>query len=140
MSERSLRSQDWILDSGASRHMINDKILLQGTSRCLNMEESVQPDGSGLEVILKVTAVLHTVVDGVLTEISLSNVLYAPKLTRNLISYGQLLKQGCILCEVNGNLAVTKGDPARVVFYADMKANVLVARVEGASAPKKHLK
>ncbi|GMF44281.1 unnamed protein product [Phytophthora fragariaefolia] len=97
--ERSLGSQDWILDSGASRHMVNDKRLLQGTSRYHNMEESGQPDGSGLE----------------------------------------LIKQVYSLCEVNGNLAVTKGDPARVVFYADMKANVLVARVEGALAPKKHL-
>ncbi|POM63071.1 hypothetical protein PHPALM_27692, partial [Phytophthora palmivora] len=138
--EWRLSPQDWILDSGASRHMVNDKSQLQDISRCHNMEESVQPDGSGLEVTLKGTAVLHTVVDGVLAEISLGNVFYAPKLTRNLVSYGQLLKQGCSLCEVNGNLAVTKGDPARVVFYVDMKANVLVARVEGASAPKKHLK
>ncbi|KAE9123070.1 hypothetical protein PF007_g7210 [Phytophthora fragariae] len=34
VSDRSLRPQDWILDSGASRHMVNDKNLLQDTSRC----------------------------------------------------------------------------------------------------------
>ncbi|KAK1942389.1 hypothetical protein P3T76_005888 [Phytophthora citrophthora] len=50
---------------------------------------------------------------------------YAPTLERNLISYCQLINQ---VTEMNGYIAVTKG--GRVVFYAGVKDNVLVARVE----------
>ncbi|OWY98308.1 Integrase, catalytic core protein [Phytophthora megakarya] len=120
----NLKSQDWSLGSGASRHLVNDKSILGDVTECQGTEESIQPDGSGL----KGTTIIHAVVDGVQAKIALKNAYYAPKLERNLISYYQLLNQGCKVTEVNGDIAVTKD--GRVVFYADVKDNVLVTRVE----------
>ncbi|POM57760.1 Mitochondrial Carrier (MC) Family, partial [Phytophthora palmivora] len=125
VQERGLGTHDWILDSGASRHMVNDKTMLRDVTECHDAEESFQPDGAKLEVTLKGTAVLNAMVDGVQAEITLRNVYYAPKLARNLMSYCSLLKIGCKVADRNGSVAVLKGNPARVVIYADIKSNVL---------------
>ncbi|POM71675.1 Hypothetical protein PHPALM_11725 [Phytophthora palmivora] len=128
-AERGPGTHDWILDSGASRHMVNDKTMLRDVTERNDAEESFQPDGTKLEVALKGTAVLNAMVDGVQAEITLRNVYYAPKLARNLMAYCSLLKMGCKVADRNGSVAVLKGNPARMVIYADIKSNVLVARL-----------
>ncbi|GMG17893.1 unnamed protein product [Phytophthora fragariaefolia] len=56
-----------------------------------------------------------------------SDVYYAPTLTRNLLSLGQLVKRGCALTKKHGSLVITNGgEPA---FRVRFEHDVLVANL-----------
>ncbi|KAI9998343.1 hypothetical protein PInf_002725 [Phytophthora infestans] len=81
-----------------------------------------------MDVAKKGSVILRAPFDGVAAEVELSEVYYVPKLAQNLISYGRLIAKGCSLIKCNGKLALMKNN--EVVFYVDVKHNVLVARLE----------
>lgn len=85
-----------------------------------------------MDVEKKGSVILQVNVNGVSTEVELSDVYYAPKLAQNLISYGRLIAKECSLTKCNGRLAVKKDTD--VLFYVDLKHNVLVARLDSVAA------
>lgn len=118
----------WIIDSGASRHLVSDEKLLEDVRECTDADALTLPDGGRLQVtkVGKVTlqgrANVHTN-----TTITLSKVVFAPKLAKNLISLGCLRKKGCMLKD-NGEIMelVLKN---KVLFPIEVCGSVFVARL-----------
>ena len=117
---------DWIVDSGASVHLVRDKTMLA------NIEPTDEgcklPDGSRLAVTHRGTATLTVRVNGQDQTITLANACYSPKLAINLISLGTLMEKGCSLCTVNGRHALKKGN--NVIWFIHVKNRVLVVDKE----------
>jgi transposase InsO family protein len=83
----------WIFDSGATHHMCNNKELFEMLSP-LNQTARVA-NNSSLAIRGKGTVKFDwESTTGTLREISLSNVLYAPELTSNLLAYEALAQKG----------------------------------------------
>ena len=103
-SEKSKFLSDdlWIVDSGASRHLVSDESLLEDAKLCSEKENLILPDGGVLRVT-KVGSVTLKNTSGIRSTIVLTEVYYAPNLARNLISLGCLREKGCILKD-NGKL------------------------------------
>ncbi|CAH0487693.1 unnamed protein product [Peronospora farinosa] len=119
-----LNDDDWILDTGASCHLVRDVSMLSKVERCANSEVVQQPDNTQLQVTQSGRARLHASVDGVDTEIELSCAYNSPQLTRILVSYGRLADHGCLLGQSNGRHAFFKNEA--VGFYVTMKNHVMV--------------
>ncbi|DAZ93861.1 TPA: hypothetical protein N0F65_009583 [Lagenidium giganteum] len=117
-----LDEDDWVLDSGASVHLVRDKRMLQDTQA--TDEGCVLPDGSKLLVTHRGTATVSSNVDGIEKVITLSNACYSPKVAVNLISMGTLLEKGCTLVKRNGRLAMLHS--GRVMWYVHVRSRVLV--------------
>lgn len=135
VSDGNLENDDWILDTGASCHLVRDASMLDESERCESKEDCVQPDGSRLQVTRRGKTSVWTDVGGATVEIELSGACFAPGLQRNLISYGRLVQQGCILQQVDGRHAIVKN--GAVVFYVALKNHVLVVdqAIGGAPVP-----
>lgn len=89
----------------------------------------VQPDGNRLDVTHIGTAMLSVRVDGTMPHIvALTDAHYAPELTRNLISFGKLMKQGCTMGKIGDMHAVIKDE--EVVFYLKLQNDVLLVDFE----------
>ncbi len=84
---------DWIIDSGASSHMCNDRAMFRDIS---NVADKVTlGDGSSLSVIGRGTVALNML----MTDVSarrciLKEVLYVPKLAFNLVSVSRATESG----------------------------------------------
>uniref|UniRef100_A0AAV1TA42 Retrovirus-related Pol polyprotein from transposon TNT 1-94-like beta-barrel domain-containing protein n=1 Tax=Peronospora matthiolae TaxID=2874970 RepID=A0AAV1TA42_9STRA len=87
----------WILDSGSSRHLVNDPSLLTDPidyrSECM----TAATDGSALRITLQGTVDIQVVALEVVNTVRLLNVQYAENLERNILSYGLLEAKGCVL-------------------------------------------
>nr|CCA18617.1 copialike retrotransposable element putative [Albugo laibachii Nc14] len=95
-------SNTWAVNSGASRHLVQDPDLLHDAMSCDENDGLLLPDGAVLKVTKRGSVVLHGIANGRKTQITLAEVYHAPKLARNLISMGKLFEEGCSL--------VTEGD------------------------------
>ena len=71
-----------MIDSGASVHICKDRSLLKNVRRV--SESVVIGDGTEVVATLSGTVSLHTTEKG--KQLSLSNVLFAPEFTKNIIS------------------------------------------------------
>ena len=82
----------WVMDSGASRHIVGDESLLHDSVECDDPDGLTLPNDKTFLVtkIGKVSFV--TIVDGKVHEVTLYDVYYAPSLSKDLrlISYGRL--------------------------------------------------
>ncbi|DBA00271.1 TPA: hypothetical protein N0F65_007915 [Lagenidium giganteum] len=117
-----LHEDDWVLDSGASVHLVRNKSMLHGT---LTTEEGcVLPDGSKLLVTHRGTAKVTAIVDGIERTTTLSNACYSSKVAVNLISMGTLLEKGCALEKRRGRLAMVYRGQVR--WYLSVRNRVLV--------------
>nr|CCA17909.1 Mitochondrial Carrier (MC) Family putative [Albugo laibachii Nc14] len=70
--------EDWILDTGASCHLVRDVSMLFKAENCASSEVFRQPDGTPLQETKRGKAGMHTSVDGVNTEIELSSAYSSP--------------------------------------------------------------
>jgi hypothetical protein len=94
MCEKSCGKDDWIVDSGASSHLCNDRSKFGRfwesqikTIGLANGEECIV-GGEGL-------VLLETLdLDGKTVKLKLSNVIYVPDLKMNLLSVGKLVDKG----------------------------------------------
>ena len=78
---------NWIVDSGATCHMCNDKELFKGLSPLRKPQEVTLGDGRVLGATAKGTVTLEMLFpDGSSQRCNLQNVLYVPKLSYNLLS------------------------------------------------------
>ncbi|DBA01540.1 TPA: hypothetical protein N0F65_011511 [Lagenidium giganteum] len=122
-----LDAGDWVLDSGASVHLVRDKHMLDDT--LATDECCVLTDGSKLLVTHRGTAKIVATVDGVDKCITLANACYSPKVAVNLISMGTLLEKGCTSEKCNGRLAMLHS--GRMMWYVQVKSRVLVVDRDG---------
>ncbi|KAE8892061.1 hypothetical protein PF006_g5842 [Phytophthora fragariae] len=104
----------WILDSGSSRHLVND--------------ECVQPNGESLNITKRGKMLLRVTACGKEQMVELTNVYFAKDVVHNLISYGILDKRGFELSQQAGRRAVAAKDGGRVAFDVEMRRKVLVVR------------
>eukprot|EP00644_Phytophthora_capsici_P017110 jgi/Phyca11/46259/gw1.96.28.1 len=92
VDNNELDKAHWILDTGSSRHLVNDLNLLEDAedfeSQC------VAADGGTLKVTKRGSVMLETTAMGKRTKVKLLDVQYAENLERNIISYGLLEKKG----------------------------------------------
>uniref|UniRef100_A0AAV1UIL7 Retrovirus-related Pol polyprotein from transposon TNT 1-94-like beta-barrel domain-containing protein n=1 Tax=Peronospora matthiolae TaxID=2874970 RepID=A0AAV1UIL7_9STRA len=119
-----LTEEDWIVDSGASTHLVKHSSMLYDWMECKDPTGVTMPDKSTLRVTRSGKARLRVKVDGETYWIELRNVNYAPKLSINLIFLGTLMLQGCCLADKNNKHAVMINDD--VVIYVQIKQIVLV--------------
>uniref|UniRef100_A0AAV1UPH6 Retrovirus-related Pol polyprotein from transposon TNT 1-94-like beta-barrel domain-containing protein n=1 Tax=Peronospora matthiolae TaxID=2874970 RepID=A0AAV1UPH6_9STRA len=90
----------WILDSGASRHLVNDDRLLIDAEICSDVVSLDHNEEVGLSKVGSVR--LSVVANGQEKTVKLTNVYYSPSLARNIISYGKLDQKGYSLKDSNG--------------------------------------
>lgn len=124
---------DWIVDTDASKHLACDASSLEDVEQCTSADWLMLPNSEQLEVTTKMYVTLVGKVDDKPFDLRLSEMFFAPKLARNLISYGVLVKRGCEFENRDGKMAVTLGE--RVVFTARMEGNVDMANVRAKLAP-----
>uniref|UniRef100_A0AAV1V1J0 CCHC-type domain-containing protein n=1 Tax=Peronospora matthiolae TaxID=2874970 RepID=A0AAV1V1J0_9STRA len=83
---------DWILDSGTSRHLVNDESLLLDSSSCSH--DIAMADGESLRLTRTGSVRLKVLARGVKTIVTLTDVYLAPRLAKNIVSYGKLKSKG----------------------------------------------
>lgn len=101
-----LDDEDWILDTGASCHLVRDASMLSKAEDCASRDVLRQPDGTPLRVTKRGNVCLNTFVDGVHNEVELPSAHYLPQLTIYLVSYGHQADHGCLLGRFQGRHAV----------------------------------
>jgi hypothetical protein len=121
----------WILDSGSSRHLVNDESFLEDVEDC--NDECVQPNGESLNITKRGKVMLHVEACGTEQVVELTNVYFAKDVVHNLISYGVLDKRGYELTQRAGRRVVAAKDGGRVAFDVDVRRNVLVVPATVAS-------
>lgn len=88
-------SDCWIVDSGASCHMCNNVMLFVELRNLKELLKVTLGDGCTLEVAGHGTVTLETnLPDGTTKSCNLNDVLYVPKLSRNLLSVPKATKAG----------------------------------------------
>ena len=104
------KNKSWFLDSCASAHMCNDKSVMTNLktpkikSVVVANKGAMQVEAQG-EVILRVYGV-----EGSETKIRLKDVLYIPGIASNLISVGEIDKNGCSIKYQKGNCEITNSN------------------------------
>jgi hypothetical protein len=89
------RDMEWILDSGASDHMTGHSSSFTSMKR-INSEEHVSlADKTKLKIEGIGSIELIAMVDGKAKSIEIKNVLYIPRIKKNLISIKRLTEKGC---------------------------------------------
>eukprot|EP00644_Phytophthora_capsici_P005089 jgi/Phyca11/96010/e_gw1.1.408.1 len=114
----------WILDSGSSRHLVNDESFLEDVEEC--SDECVQPNGEPLHITKRGKVMLRVKACGEEQMVELNNVYFAKEVVHNLISYGMIDKRGFELSQRDGRRVVAAKDGGRVAFDVEVWNNVLV--------------
>ncbi|CAG4987165.1 unnamed protein product [Colias eurytheme] len=115
----SYKNTDWYIDSGASVHMITDEKRLQDVSYNNAIKNIVVANKTTVPVLCSGNTQITTVVDGSEFNITVKNVLCIPKLTTNLLSVSELIR--------NGNLVIFQGDICKILNHN--KVVVAIARL-----------
>ena len=84
----SVENDLWILDSGSSRHLVNDVDLLENAEDFVS--ECVAADGGELRITKRGTVMICVTVMGRPVKVRLSGVYYAKNLEMSIIYYGLL--------------------------------------------------
>ncbi|CAI5723649.1 unnamed protein product [Peronospora farinosa] len=137
-----LHEDHWILDSGSSRHLVNDLSLLINPEDCRGECLTAASDGDVLRVTKQGSVDIKVVALGVMKTIRLLEVQYAAcppiglwmrpvNLERNIISYGKLEAKGCVLEYRGGGRVLTSGSKGAPIMNVDRINNVLVVKVLG---------
>uniref|UniRef100_A0AAV1UQE0 CCHC-type domain-containing protein n=1 Tax=Peronospora matthiolae TaxID=2874970 RepID=A0AAV1UQE0_9STRA len=121
----------WILDSGSSRHIVNDDRLLINAKRC--DQECIVVDGEPLRLSLVGSVDIRVFVDQQPRMIRVTDVYFAPLLARNILSCGKLVKKGYSLVQDDQQLSLANQDTGDVAFDVQMRYNVFYV----ATSPEK---
>lgn len=116
----SMEKSVWIVDSGASTHVCCDKELLHTTYRLDRQVIVNLPDGSIKRVSVAGKVRLNQ-------DIVLSNVLYVPGFTHNLLSVAQLIQENEVKCTFYQSHCVFQtGNSEQVIGIGKMEKNLYV--------------
>ena len=86
---------DWIVDSGATSHMCNDRSMFMDLKQAETDEKVVLGDGNSLKVAGEGTIDMDMLLDdGVTRGCALNRVLYVPELAYNLVSVSRAAESG----------------------------------------------
>ena len=88
----SVEKDLWILDSGSSRHLVNDVDLLENADDFVS--ECVAVDGGELCISKRGTAMICVTVMGWPVKVRLTRVYFAKNLEKNILSYNLLEAKG----------------------------------------------
>ena len=113
-----------ILDSGASRHLVNDESLMLISTDCSH--EIAMADGESLHLMRVGSVRLEVLARGAEAFVTLTDVYLAPRLAKNIESYGKLEGKGFALVH-DGESARSlawRSDGA-VAFNAAIYSNVM---------------
>lgn len=113
-------SNNWYIDSGASKHMTAKQELIVNPSNEHETKEIIVANQTCVPVLCSGDVNIVTVVNGVEYDITVSEVLCIPNLTTNLLSVSQLIR--------NGNSVAFKEDTCCI--YNQQKELVGVAELE----------
>ena len=83
---------DWVIDSGSSRHLVSDDTLLMDARDCKEVCHLADGETVGLSRVGNV--VLTVLAKGRHTNVTLTDVFLATELARNIMSYGKLERKG----------------------------------------------
>ncbi|CAI5703653.1 unnamed protein product [Peronospora effusa] len=134
-----LQDNHWILDSGSSRHLVNDLSLLVNPSDCRNEFLTAATDGGVLRITKQGSVNIEVLALGVVNTIRLLDVQYSANLERNIISYGTLEAKVCVLEYRGGKRVLTSGFGGAPIMDVDCSNNVLVVAVTGPCNKTSHL-
>ncbi|GMF21105.1 unnamed protein product [Phytophthora fragariaefolia] len=110
------------VDSGTSRHLVNDASVLHDV-RDAGIASLTEQEGNAVPKVGPST--FRGEVNVTATTITLSDVYYARSLAHNLLFLGKLANRGCTLTEANGRPSITDDKP--IVFKVNFANDVLVA-------------
>ena len=96
----NIKEKIWILDSGSSRHLVNDAALLEDASDC--DDKCLVADGKNLQLSMVGSVILRVMALGKPCIVRITDVYNAPMLARNILSYEKLELKGCGLLYENG--------------------------------------
>ncbi|GFR04625.1 retrovirus-related Pol polyprotein from transposon TNT 1-94 [Trichonephila clavata] len=113
-------SADWVFDTAASHHFCRNRDYFDEFYPTTNEEMSVAIEGVNTPIEGRGSVSLKF---GSMT-IILTNVIYSPKLRRNLISGPQLDKKGISFCNCRGRGEVEIAEDGKVLFSAYLKNSV----------------
>uniref|UniRef100_A0AAV1T191 Integrase catalytic domain-containing protein n=1 Tax=Peronospora matthiolae TaxID=2874970 RepID=A0AAV1T191_9STRA len=125
---------DWILDSGASRHLVNDESLLLDSSSCSH--EIAMADGESLRLTRAGNVRLEVLARGVKTVVTLADVYLAPRLAKNIVSYVKLESKGYGIVYDGDKRALDRRSDGIVAFDVATDSNVLY--VETTATSRRH--
>uniref|UniRef100_A0AAV1UMW7 Uncharacterized protein n=1 Tax=Peronospora matthiolae TaxID=2874970 RepID=A0AAV1UMW7_9STRA len=117
---------DWILDSGASRHLVNDESLLIDSTACVY--EIAMADGESLRLTRVGSVRLEVLARGLKVTVTLTKVYLAPRLAKNIVSYGKLERKGFALVYDGNKRALARRSDGTVVFDVAIDSNVLYVK------------
>ena len=95
----------WLIDSGASVHICKDRGLLKNVRK---VNESVVI-GDGTEIVATVCGTVDLRTVGTGKQLVLSNVLFAPEFTKNIISVARLTSNGNSVSFTDDSMVIRNG-------------------------------
>ncbi|KAE9208587.1 hypothetical protein PF002_g19359 [Phytophthora fragariae] len=124
VNEGNMNETTWILDSGSSRHLVNNASWLEDAEA--HVDSCVQPNGDPLNISMKGTITLRVKACGKEQTVRLVDVYYAANVVHNIISYGKMDRKGYVLAERGGRRVLAAKVGGRVAFDVDLQRTVLV--------------
>lgn len=109
-SNVAIREDSWLLDSGASSHMTNDRHYFSSYNSIPPIEIQTARKGITLQGIGRGTIRVRFVGRESSCEVSISDVLHVPDLTHNLVSLSKLDQAGVEFRSLKGQCTLIKGD------------------------------
>ncbi|OWZ00573.1 hypothetical protein PHMEG_00028205, partial [Phytophthora megakarya] len=117
----------WILDSGSSRHLVNNELWLKDVE--MHMDSCVQPNGDPLNITKKGALTPRVTACGREQTVKLEDVYYAENVVHNLISYGTLDKKGYALAERDGQRVLAGTQHVKNIETLNIEQNENVQRL-----------
>ena len=133
---------DWLVDSGASEHMCNDRTAFSTYERIVPRDVTVG-DGAAIKAVGRGTVMLRMQVDGAEHTTTLTSVLHVPEMRCNLFSVGRAMERG-YRCEFGekqcriltaGGIAVALGALQAGVFRLQCSRDVTASAAVATATP-----
>ena len=142
LAASDLKSNEWIVDSGATCHMCNDETRFTDYIKLEQAEDVTLGDGHHLKAQGHGTVTLNVrVSEGKHQRCKLNNVLHVPNLAFNLISIGKAMdkivqtvftEMGCKFLNANGKVVAT-GKRVGKLYYLECRESQQLATVTRSS-------
>lgn len=121
--------RNWIVDSGATCHMCNDKELFSEINGLGTLQEVTLGDGHILQATAEGAVTLETLLpDGNTKKCTLENVLFVPKLSYSLLSVSKASEAGKITKFDNSGCEIINKD-GKVIAFATRVGNLYCLEV-----------
>uniref|UniRef100_A0AAV1UNA8 CCHC-type domain-containing protein n=1 Tax=Peronospora matthiolae TaxID=2874970 RepID=A0AAV1UNA8_9STRA len=119
-------ADDWVLDSGSSRHLVNDATLSMDARDC--KETCHLADGETVRLSRVGNVVLTVQAKGRQRNVTLKDVFLAAELARNIMSYGKLKRKGFGFVYDGTTRGLARRRDGEVTFDVMMRYKVLYVR------------